>query len=344
MNISKETIQDLANEFENCQKILIALGDENRQHLILESPIAIEEEAYPFRSIRKWKGEWNFFFIIGGMALSVFLCYVLSGYTMSGLLPYQFQIYGIPEKILTLVNIGIWLVAYLFITCALFDVKYIFARGVWRFIKEDTLVGSACHKIVQGVDRITSLDFSGKPNRTLLIYCALNALILLLLILFVPHLYSNFLIIVIVGGYAVCSFFWLKRKLDFILDDYTMLLSATKELAQGNFNTEDSGDCGIFHEIKSELDHVGDGFEKAIEEETKSQKMKTKLISNVSHDLKTPLTCIKNYVELLQDENLEPQKRKEYVATLNQYADRLSSMIDDLFEVSKVNSGRISLL
>ena len=72
--------------------------------------------------------------------------------------------------------------------------------------------------------------------------------------------------------------------------------------------------------------------------------MKTELISNVSHDLKTPLTGMRNYVELLQDTTLSEETRTQYVQMLAQYTQRLSRLIEDLFEVSKVNSGNICLL
>ena len=71
--------------------------------------------------------------------------------------------------------------------------------------------------------------------------------------------------------------------------------------------------------------------------------MKVELISNVSHDLKTPLTCIKNYVLLLQDENLDEQTRKEYLENLNKYADGLNLLMQDLLQISKINSGNIEL-
>lgn len=306
-------------------------------------PIGIVEEAYPFRMIRKWKGEWNLLLVAMGIFFSVFGCCALTMYTMNGALLSLFHELNLHTVILKAGNILMWLIAYVCITCGLFDIKYILAHGVWRFMKEDTLIGGMCRGVSQFVEKITRLDFSAKSNRTVLIYTGLNAGVILLMVWYIPHLYSDFVSLILVFLYGVISFVWLKRKFDDVLDDYTMLVSATKELANGNFDTESYGDCGVFHELKSELDHVGDGFEKAIEEETKSQKMKTELISNVSHDLKTPLTCIKNYVELLQDETVDSEKRQEYVATLNQYADRLSAMIDDLFEVSKVNSGTIQL-
>ena len=97
------------------------------------------------------------------------------------------------------------------------------------------------------------------------------------------------------------------------------------------------------HFSGSERILIKDGFEKAVSEEVKSQKMKTELISNVSHDLKTPLTSIITYIDLLKDEQLDYEKRKEYLDTLDRNSLRLKNLIDDLFEVSKVNSGDVKL-
>ena len=71
--------------------------------------------------------------------------------------------------------------------------------------------------------------------------------------------------------------------------------------------------------------------------------MKTDLISNVSHDLKTPLTAIITYTDLLKDENLEEEKRRQYLDTLDKKAQRLQALIEDLFEMSKASSGNITL-
>ena len=72
----------------------------------------------------------------------------------------------------------------------------------------------------------------------------------------------------------------------------------------------------MFNSLGTEFSNIKDGFEKAVSEEVKSQKMKTELISNVSHDLKTPLTSIITYIDLLKDEQLDYEKRKEYLDTL----------------------------
>ena len=95
--------------------------------------------------------------------------------------------------------------------------------------------------------------------------------------------------------------------------------------------------------LKDEFTHIKDGFEKAVNEEVKSQKMKTELISNVSHDLKTPLTSIITYIDLLKNDQLIDEDRKKYIEILERNSLRLKNLIDDLFEVSKVNSGNVHL-
>ena len=80
-----------------------------------------------------------------------------------------------------------------------------------------------------------------------------------------------------------------------------------------------------------------------MEEEVKSQRMKTELITNVSHDLKTPLTAIITYVNLLKQPQLTKEEREAYIQILDQKSMRLKALIEDLFEVSKANSGSIAL-
>jgi len=120
-------------------------------------------------------------------------------------------------------------------------------------------------------------------------------------------------------------------------------LSVTKEMAEGNLKAEISADLGVFAELGEELKKVQSGFAKAVAEEAKSQNMKTELITNVSHDLKTPLTAIITYVDLLKKEDITQEERKEYVDTLDKKSQRLKVLIEDLFEVSKASSNNITL-
>ena len=117
----------------------------------------------------------------------------------------------------------------------------------------------------------------------------------------------------------------------------------TEQLAEGNLEVEIDEDLGIFNAFKEEVMHIQGGFKKAVEAEVRSQRMKTDLIANVSHDLKTPLTSIITYTDLLKDEDLDKEKRAQYLETLDQKAQRLKILIEDLFEMSKASSGNITM-
>ncbi len=83
------------------------------------------------------------------------------------------------------------------------------------------------------------------------------------------------------------------------------------------------------------------GIQKAVDEQTRAERMKTELITNVSHDIKTPLTSIVNYVDLLEKEDIQPEKAKEYVDVLNRQSARLKKLTEDLVEASKASSSSL---
>lgn len=143
--------------------------------------------------------------------------------------------------------------------------------------------------------------------------------------------------------YSVLLYLGLKRYLSKIKMQYDNLLKATNAIAQGQFDNKLAEDFGIFESYKNELYQIQNGFGKAVEEEVRSQRMKTELITNVSHDLKTPLTAIITYVDLLKEENVTPEQRKSYLNTLERKSLRLKVLIEDLFEISKASSGNVRL-
>lgn len=124
---------------------------------------------------------------------------------------------------------------------------------------------------------------------------------------------------------------------------YGYLLTAVRSVSEGNLQTEFTGDWGDFEPLKGELASLQTAFLQAVEEEVKSQRMRNELITNVSHDLKTPLTAILTYTELLQGKNVTEQQREEYLAVLRRKSLRLKTLIEDLFEVSKASSGNVTL-
>lgn len=95
--------------------------------------------------------------------------------------------------------------------------------------------------------------------------------------------------------------------------------------------------------LAEDLGRVSEGAQRALEERMKSERMKTDLITNVSHDLKTPLTSIVNYVELLKKEELHNETAAGYVAVLDRQAQRLKKLTEDVVEASKASSGAINV-
>ena len=122
-----------------------------------------------------------------------------------------------------------------------------------------------------------------------------------------------------------------------LLKIMTLLLKSTNQLAEGHLDIPIEGDVGLFNPIQEELKRIQKGFKKAVDEEVKNERMKTELVTNVSHDLRTPLTAIITYTDLLKNEKDE-EKRKEYISVLERKSLRLKVLIEDLFEISKAAS------
>lgn len=122
------------------------------------------------------------------------------------------------------------------------------------------------------------------------------------------------------------------------------ILSATEAMAAGYY-TEAIPVKGRSPLAKhaANLNNLREGVRVSINEQAKSERLKTELITNVSHDLRTPLTSIITYTDLLKDETLSAEERAKYVAILDQKSQRLKTLIEDLFEVSKMASGNLEI-
>lgn len=100
---------------------------------------------------------------------------------------------------------------------------------------------------------------------------------------------------------------------------------------------------GDYREIAEKINTIGEGLSRAVGENVKSERLKTELITNVSHDIKTPLTSIINYIDLIKREDLQNEKIENYISVLEKKSMRLKQLTDDLAEVSRISSGSIRL-
>ncbi len=117
-----------------------------------------------------------------------------------------------------------------------------------------------------------------------------------------------------------------------------------ESLGKGGFYTDiHLNDDSYYKEIEYNLNSLKEHIKNTVEEQVKSEKMKSELVTNVSHDLKTPLTSIINYVDLMKKENISPDKAKEYLEILDNKSQKLKKLVEDIFEISKASSGNIKL-
>lgn len=154
------------------------------------------------------------------------------------------------------------------------------------------------------------------------------------------------------GFYILLAYSGITFMLNFIFYLYTTrklaylnkIIIGTEQITRGDTNYKiEVIDKSSLGELAENINNIKQGLNRALENEMKSERMKSELITNVSHDLKTPLTSIINYVNILKSEDLKPDHVKDYVNILDKKSQRLRILIEDLFEASKATSGAMEL-
>lgn len=189
-------------------------------------------------------------------------------------------------------------------------------------------------------------DFFAQQNITYRVFALITLFTAIQFLAF--YLYNNpiFLdrriefLIVAIPDYLYLAFILLKAAID-----YNIVTQETKKITEGNL-THKIPVAAIREPaftLAEYINNIGDGLSAAVDEKLKSERLKTELIANVSHDIKTPLTSIINYVDLLKKENPANGKAAGYLDVLSTKTWRLKTLIEDLMEASKASSGAISL-
>lgn len=125
---------------------------------------------------------------------------------------------------------------------------------------------------------------------------------------------------------------------------YQTVRDGVTEICSGHLDYQiNTGEDNCFSDLAADINHIADGLHAAVENELKSERMKSELVTNVSHDIRTPLTSIITYVDLIQKEGLTSENAPGYFDVISQKAMRLKALTDDLFEVSKASSGNIQV-
>lgn len=305
---------------------------------ILMNSLEVEETINPYRTIKQWK--LLTVIIIIGLTSSIFIgASGMTGYfVMMGELQSVLARCGVTYA--TPISYGLYffcmLIFYFLFSMLCFTVKYMFMNGM-DYFRNNTCIYALYAKLKGLGNKITEFDLRDNVNQDILKFTICNALLVIILYVISP---SKTIFAIL---YVIISFLYIRKQSMKVRNDYKNMLDFTEQLSHGHFDTEIEDDLGIFNSMRDRLNNLKIGFEAAVKEETKSQNMKTELITNVSHDLKTPLTCIKNYAILLKNTQADETTRTEYLNQLERYTNRLSNLIQDLFDVSKASSGNIDL-
>lgn len=238
-------------------------------------------------------------------------------------------------------NLLWWSLPFAIVYWAVLCVRDVLHIGLIRYLKERTLCGWFCSWI-KGLFRrvyrfVGDINLKDRSDRAIFRIVGVNFIILAVLC---SLWYFGIGALII---YSVVLFLVMRKYYRDLSEKYRILLKATNQIAEGNLEVAIEEDLGVFEPFKKEIQKIQSGFKVAVDEEVKSQKLKTDLISNMSHDLKTPLTAIITYVNLLRDERVTQEQRKAYIDILEQKSMRLKSLIEDLFEISKANSNNVTL-
>ena len=158
------------------------------------------------------------------------------------------------------------------------------------------------------------------------------------------------MLFVLAGYGSVDGIFVIMKAVELLAALYIALNLRTlqkggEKLANGDFSSpiDTRYLIGDFKRYGQELNDVQSGLEQAVQEQMKAEHLKTELITNVSHDIKTPLTSIVNYVDLLKKEDMPSPAAREYIAVLDRQSHRLKKLTEDLVEASKASSGALNV-
>lgn len=206
----------------------------------------------------------------------------------------------------------------------------------WCFNK----IGVLCTGTWHGLGRLRlaftkALLGNYKTRNVVLLFTAYSVVLAFLAAAFAGVGGSFFAFVLGVGWFLAAGYFLIRR-----IDGFDRIVAALQRMRGGDlsFKLTDMPE-GVFAEMAEDINSLGDGMQAALQNEVRAERMKSELITNVSHDLKTPLTSILSYSDLLSQLELTPEEANDYAKIIHQKSLRLKNLTSDLFDISKVQSG-----
>ncbi|MDP4178695.1 MAG: sensor histidine kinase [Bacillota bacterium] len=178
----------------------------------------------------------------------------------------------------------------------------------------------------------------------ILLSTALFPIFVYLLIISIENNFSNAFLCILSAAYIFIYIIAIPIYILKKTNSFVKIINGTNQIVSGNLNYEiDENGGGVLSLLAGNINNMKDGYRKSAESQMKSERLKTELITNVSHDLKTPLTSIINYTALLKNISLSEDDKIKYIDVLDKKSQRLKTLIEDLFEISKMTSGVMKL-
>jgi len=203
-------------------------------------------------------------------------------------------------------------VLFLALSCTgyfVYYIKDIYITG-WKVLRKESL-------LVKLYMEFLAVDLKKRQSLRIFILILIQPFIGFIFVLIANDMSDPLgVFIFLVTIYLVSAFLYIRYKVAKVRKNYLQLFEITQEIADGNLQVDVSDHLGYFDALKDELITIQNGLGHAVERVLTSERMKGDLITNVSHDLKTPLTSIITYVDLLQVEGLSEEKRQQYLKTL----------------------------
>ncbi len=234
-----------------------------------------------------------------------------------------------------------WSILYYFINTGLLYLIYYFGFKILEKNRKNNIYPKDyAHNLIV---KLTSLKMNNKEIYTIIKYVWIFILLTIIqVIIMFYELYEFSVYTAPLLSIALCviSIFIIKDKVNKI----ETIRNGIDKIKNGNIEhkIEIKKDI-LFDDIVKDINEIGETVNIAVEERLKSERMKNELITNVSHDLKTPLTAIINYISLMKKEDIQPKHINDYVQVLDKRSQRLKILIEDLFEASKIGSNNIEL-
>lgn len=175
-----------------------------------------------------------------------------------------------------------------------------------------------------------------------LLFIGIEAILIFFTFIIIGNSSGSFALLFIAIG--VYLFYRYLKDYTKLITDIGLVVDHTELIRNGDLNTKlVLPDDSSMHKTAENLNNIQEGIFTAVQEQLKSERMKIELITNVSHDLKTPLTAIVNYIDLLGREKLTPEYANDYVKVLSKKTERLTSLTQDIFDLSKAQSGNLEI-